>query len=336
MAGDLKLGLALGYWMAEPPQGFVELAQEAERLGFDSVWSAEAWGSDAFTPLAWVGAHTSTIKLGTGIVQLSARTPAATAMHALTLDHLSGGRVILGLGVSGPQVVEGWYGQPFPKPLARTREYVSIIRKVLAREAPVTNAGPHYPLPYPGGSSLGKPLRSIVHPLRADLPIYVAAEGPKNVALTTEIADGWLPIFYSPYRNDVYAESLAGARDGFQIACPVTVVVNDDVAEALKIVKLYLSFYIGGMGAPDMNFHFDVIERFGYGRQAQRVRELFVAGDRGAAAEAVPDDLADEISLCGPAARIRTRLEAWVQSPVTQLLAGTQDPVALKILADAR
>ncbi|HEX9713795.1 MAG TPA: LLM class F420-dependent oxidoreductase [Actinomycetota bacterium] len=336
MAGDLKLGLALGYWMAEPPQGFVELAQEAERLGFDSVWSAEAWGSDAFTPLAWVGAHTSTIKLGTGIVQLSARTPTATAMHALTLDHLSGGRVILGLGVSGPQVVEGWYGQPFPKPLARTREYVSIIRKVLAREAPVTNAGPHYPLPYPGGSSLGKPLRSIVHPLRADLPIYVAAEGPKNVALTTEIADGWLPIFYSPYRNDVYAESLAGARDGFQIACPVTVVVNDDVAEALKIVKLYLSFYIGGMGAPDMNFHFDVIERFGYGRQAQRVRELFVAGDRGAAAEAVPDDLADEISLCGPAARIRTRLEAWVQSPVTQLLAGTRDPVALKILADAR
>jgi F420-dependent oxidoreductase-like protein len=334
MTRDLKLGLTLGYWAAQPSTDLVPLAQEADRLGFDSVWTAEAWGSDAFTPLAFIAAHTSRIKLGTGIVQISARTPAAVAMTAATLDHLSDGRLILGLGVSGPQVVEGWYGQPFPKPLARTREYVSIIRKALAREEPVTNEGEHYPLPYPGGLGLGKPLKLIVHPLRADVPIYLGAEGPKNVALATEIADGWLPMFFSPYRSDVYKEALAGARDGFQIACPVTVVVGNDVAEALKIVKLSLSFYIGGMGAQSMNFHFDVIERYGFAEEAERVRALFVSGDRAAAAAAVPDELADEISLVGPAARIRERLDAWRAGPVTQILAGTRDPAALKILAD--
>ena len=200
----LKLGLQLGYWQAQPPEDPVGLAQEAERLGYDSVWTAEAWGSDAFTPLAWIGAHTSKIRLGTSVVQLSARTPTATAMAALTLDHLSHGRLTLGLGVSGPQVVEGWYGQPFSKPLARTREYVDIIRQVLRREAPVRSDGPHYPLPYTGEGSwgLGKPLRSITHPLRADIPIFLGAEGPKNVALAAEIADGWLPLYYSPYRPE--------------------------------------------------------------------------------------------------------------------------------------
>jgi F420-dependent oxidoreductase-like protein len=177
VTADLRLGLTLGYWGPQPPADAISLAQEAERLGFDSVWTAEAYGSDVFSPLCWIGANTSKIKLGTGIVQISARTPVATAMTALTIDHLSGGRLLLGLGVSGPQVVEGWYGQPFPKPLARTREYVEIIRKVLRRDEPVTNEGPHYPLPYPYGTGLGKPLRSIVHPLRADIPIYLAAEG---------------------------------------------------------------------------------------------------------------------------------------------------------------
>ena len=216
----LKLGLAQGYWGAGPNPNFVEMAQEAERLGYDSVWSAEAWGNDAFTPLAWIGAQTEKIKLGTAVVQLSGRTPTSCAMHALSLDLLSNGRMILGLGVSGPQVVEGWYGRPFPKPLARTREYIDIIRQVLAREAPVTSAGPHYPLPYDGddGMGLGKPLKPIVHPLRPDIPIYMGAEGPKNIALACEIADGWLPLWYNPYDESVYADSLTHMREGFEIA----------------------------------------------------------------------------------------------------------------------
>src|SRR5918995_3165774 len=202
----MQLGLQLGYWPAQPPSGVLDTILEAERLGFDAVFTAEAYGSDAFSPLAWWGSHTERIRLGTSIVQMSARTPTATAMAALTLDHLSGGRLVLGMGVSGPQVVEGWYGRPFAKPLARTREYVDVIRQVLAREAPVTNAGPHHPLPYegPGSLGLGKPLKSIVHPLRADVPIWLGAEGPKNVALTAEVADGWLAVYYSEKLADQY------------------------------------------------------------------------------------------------------------------------------------
>ena len=216
----MKLGLQLGYWGAQPPEGVGELVAEAERSGFDAVFAAEAWGSDAFTPLAWWGHQTSTIGLGTSIVQLSGRTPASCAMHALTLDHLSNGRVILGLGVSGPQVVEGWYGQPFGRPLARTREYISIIRQVLAREAPVCNDGPHYPLPYAGPSAvgLGKPLKSIVHPLRADIPVWLGAEGPKNVALAAEIADGWLPIYSRPASRTC---TPAGSTRGSRVPAPV-------------------------------------------------------------------------------------------------------------------
>ena len=206
----MKLGLQLGYWSAQPPTNHAELVAVAEEAGFDTVFTAEAWGSDAFTPLAWWGRETSRMRLGTSVVQLSARTPTACAMASLTLDHLSGGRHILGLGVSGPQVVEGWYGQKFPKPLARTREYIDIIRQVWAREAPVTSAGPHYPLPLSGEGTtgLGKPLKPIVHPLRADIPIMLGAEGPKNVALAAEICDGWLPIFYSPRLAPMYNEWL--------------------------------------------------------------------------------------------------------------------------------
>ena len=248
----MKLGLQLGYWGAQPNPFAVSLAQEAERLGFDSVWTAEAWGSDAFTPLAWIGAHTERIRLCTGIVQISARTPASCAMHALTLDHLSNGRFTLGLGVSGPQVVEGWYGQPFGKPLARTREYVDIMRHVLRREEPVAFAGEHYRMPYDGPNSwgLGKPLRSITHPLRADLPILLGAEGPKNVALAAEIADGWLPLYYSPFRPEVYADSLRGAKPGFEICVTVMgCAITDDVEAGLMPTKAALAFYIGGMGA---------------------------------------------------------------------------------------
>src|SRR5262245_6351025 len=228
----MKLGLVLGYWMFGPEDP-IDLVREAEALGYDSVWTAEAYGNDCVSTLCWMGARTTRIKLGTGIMQLSARTPASVAMTAATIDHLSGGRLILGLGVSGPQVVEGWYGQPFPKPLARTREYITLVRTMLRREGPVAFPGQHYPLPYPGGTGLGKPLKLIIHPLRSEIPIYLAAEGPKNVALATEIADGWLPLFYSPYRAEVFAASLANRRPGFEIAATVTVSLHEDLAQAL-------------------------------------------------------------------------------------------------------
>ena len=333
---DLKLGLQLGYWGANPPPDLVGIAQEAERLGYDSVWTAEAWGSDAFTPLAWIGAHTSRIRLGTSVVQLSARTPTATAMAALTLDHLSAGRFTLGLGVSGPQVVEGWYGQPFGKPLARTREYVDIIRQVLRREAPVTSAGPHYPLPYTGEGAwgLGKGLRSITHPLRADVPIFLGAEGPKNVALAAEICDGWLPLYYSPYRPEVYAESLQGMKPGFEIAQLVILNVADDVATGLAPVKAMLGFYIGGMGAKRRNFHKELMGRMGYAAEAEKIQDLFIEGKRGEAVAAVPDAFADEISLVGPIERIRDRLAPWRETPVTTLLTATHDKAQLATAAE--
>jgi len=332
----MKLGLQLGYWQAQPPTNHVALAQEAERLGYDSVWTAEAWGSDAFTPLAWIGAQTTKIKLATGIVQISARTPASTAMHALTLDHLSRGRVILGLGVSGPQVVEGWYGQPFDKPLARTREYIGIVRKILRREEPVANDGPHYPLPYHGVGSwgLGKPLRSIVHPLRADLPIYLGAEGPKNVALAAELCDGWIPLYYSPFRPEVYADSLVGAKPGFEIVQGLAVNITNDIAAGLAPVKAMLGFYIGGMGAKQRNFHKELMSRMGFEAEATLIQELFFEGKRGEAIAAVPDQFADEVSLVGPIERIRDRLQAWRQTPVKTLLVGAHDPAVMRTMAE--
>lgn len=334
MVQDLRLGLMLGYWGADPDDATATVLA-AEDCGFDSVWTAEAYGSDAFTPLTWYAARTSRIRLGTGLVQISARTPAATAMTAATLDALSGGRLTLGLGVSGPQVVEGWYGVPFPKPLARTREYVEVLRAAWRRDV-VRNDGEHYPLPYPGGTGLGKPLKLTVHPVRERIPILLGAEGPKNVALATEIADGWLPIFYHVERaSQVYAEALAAAPEGFQVACPVTVVVDDDLGKALEFVKWTLAFYIGGMGAKNLNFHLDVIGRMGYAEPAAVVQQLFLDGDREAAMRAVPDDLADGIALCGPLERIRDRLELWRGSPVTTLLVGgVRNPDHLRALAE--
>jgi F420-dependent oxidoreductase-like protein len=333
---DLKLGLMLGYWTGEGPGDVIPTVQAAEEVGFDSVWTAESYGSDAFTPLSWLGSHTSRIKLSTGLVQLSARTPAATAMSAMTLDRMSGGRMQLGIGVSGPQVVEGWYGVPFPKPLARTREYVQIMRDIWTRNGPVTNDGENYPLPYPGGTGLGKPLKANMHPLRADIPVFLGAEGPKNVALAVEIADGWLPIFFDVVTAPaVYADALLTAKPGFEIACPVTVVVNDDTQAALEWVKLTMAFYIGGMGAKDKNFHLDVVSRFGYEEEAHKVQELFLAGDRDGAVKAVPDELCDGIALCGPLDRIKERLELWRASPVTTLLlGGVSDPAVMRALAD--
>ncbi|MFG1851994.1 LLM class F420-dependent oxidoreductase [Actinomadura geliboluensis] len=335
MTAELKLGINVGYWQGEPDDQ-TETVLAAERCGYDSVFTAEAYGSDAFTPLAWYAARTSRIKLGTAVVQMSARTPAATAMHALTLDALSGGRVILGLGASGPQVVEGWYGQPFPKPLARTREYLDIVRQIWRRKGPVTSEGPHYPLPYPGGAGLGKPLKSIVHPVRSEIPVYLGAEGPKNVALSTEVAQGWLPLFVDPQQIDsVFGASLANRPDGFEIAATVTTIVTDDLASALEFAKMPLAFYIGGMGAKDRNFHLDLIGRLGFAEQAQRVQELFLAGRRDEAFKAVPDELADAISLLGPLGRIKERLQLWRDSPVsTLLIAGVRDEPTLRALKD--
>lgn len=341
----MKLALQLGYWGAQPPTDALAKLLEAERLGYDAAFTAEAWGSDAFTPLAWLGSRTSRIKLGTSIVQLSGRTPTATAMAALTLDHLSGGRHILGLGVSGPQVVEGWYGQPFGKPLARTREYVGIIRQVMAREAPVTNDGPHYPLPYAGPNSLGlgKPLRPIVHPLRADLPIYLGTEGPKNVALTAEIADGWLPIYYAPRIGDMYKSWLAegfarpGARQTaatFEIATNCQVVVTDDAEATRQMLKPMLGFYIGGMGAKDMNFHKDVFSRMGYEKEADEIQRLFFEGKRDEAIAQVPDEAVADISLIGSVAAIRDRLPEWEEAGVTTLVIGAQSIEEIRSVAD--
>jgi F420-dependent oxidoreductase-like protein len=329
----MRLGLMLGYWMMGPEDP-IDLVLEAERLGFDSVWTAEAYGSDAFSPLCWMGARTSRIKLGTAVMQISARTPACAAMTAATIDHLSGGRLVLGIGVSGPQVVEGWYGQPFPKPLQRTREFVELFRTMLRREGPVTYAGKHYQLPYAGGSKLGKPLKLIVHPLRSRIPIYLGAEGPKNVALAAEICDGWLPLFVSPFRFDIFKDSLKGAKPGFDVAATVNVIMNDDLSQALMPAKWMLAFYLGGMGARSKNFHLNLMDRMGFGDAARRVQDLFFAGHRDEAIAAIPDQLADEISLAGPPERIRERLQAWKTSPVTTLIAGTRDPAVLRLLAE--
>jgi len=337
MTGTLKLGLNTGYWAGGPPPGAAESVAEAERLGFDSIWTAEAYGSDCLTPLAWWGSATERLKLGTAIVQLSARQPAATAMAAMTLDHLSGGRFILGLGASGPQVVEGWYGMPFEKPLARTREYVGILRDIWARQAPATSGGPHYALPLregPGVVGLGKPLKASIHPLREDVPVFLAAEGPKNVALAAELCDGWIAMLLSPYER-FYADALAegfarpGARrsaEEFEVAAMVPFIVYDDVEAAVDMVRPFYALYFGGMGAKGgQNFHANVAIRMGYEHEIAEIQDLYLDGKKDEAAATVPSELIQRMSLLGPADKIRHDLEVWEDSFVTTLLiAGDQ------------
>ncbi len=327
----MKLGLVIGYWGAGPPAGIEERIVEAERLGFDSIWTAEAYGSDALTPLAWWGAGTKSVKLGTAIAQISARTPAAMAMAAMTLDHLSGGRFILGLGVSGPQVVEGWYGQPFPKPLERTREYIEIIRAILAREEPLNFAGQQYQMPYQGGTGLGKPMKSITHPLRADLPIYLGAEGSKNVALAAEIADGWFPIFFSPKMDRFYRDALAegfarpGARrspEDFEVATNVSISINDDIEAAVDAMRPGLALYIGGMGARKMNFHFDLFCRMGYEAECLRIQDFYLNGKKREAAAAVTTEMVQDVALVGPIGKIKDELQEWKSTMLTTILVG--------------
>jgi F420-dependent oxidoreductase-like protein len=328
----VKLGYYLGY--APPgtnPLELVELAQEAELLGFDSAWAAEAWGTDAVTVLSWLAATTSTIKVGSAIMQIPGRTPANTAMTAATLDLLSGGRFQLGLGTSGPQVAEGWHGQPWGEPLEKTREYVEIVRSILRRET-LEHHGSQYDIPH-DGTGLGKPLKLMMRPLRADLPIYLAAIGPRAVAQAFEIADGWLPIFLSPER---WRDALGSpeVRDGFEIAPCVNVVVGDDVQACRDELKPLLALYVGGMGARGQNFYTRLVTRYGYEAEATEIQSLYLDGKPRDAAAAVPDALVDEVALVGPKERIADRLDAWRESGATTLLCATHQLEALRTLAD--
>ena len=339
----MRLGLNIGY-SGSSMRIDLPLIQEADRLGYDSVWSAEAYGSDAVTTITWVAAQTQRIRVGTAIMQIPARTPTLTATTAVTLDQLSGGRFLLGLGVSGPQVVEGWHGVPFGKPLVKTREYVEIVRAVWRREKPLTFTGEYYQIPYagPGATGLGKPLKSILHG-RADIPIYLAAIGPKNVALAAEIADGWLPVFFSPYRMSAFAPHLeAGFKaagggkslERFDVAPTVPVVLGDDAASCRGLVKPRLALYVGGMGARDKNFYNELVCRYGYEAAAARIQGLYLAGKKDEAAAAVPDALVDEVALCGPKERIRERLGAWRDCGVTTMICGIAQPEAVRVMAE--
>jgi len=333
----MKLGLSLGY--ASPgtnPAELVPLVQVAERLGYDSVWAAEAWGTDAVSVLAWIGASTTTIKIGSAILQIPGRSPANTAMTAATLDLLSGGRFILGLGTSGPQVVEGWHGQAWGKPLVKTREYVEIVRAALRREV-LEHDGEHYRIPYdgPGATGLGKPLKLMLRPLRAEIPIFLAAMGPKNVALAAEIADGWLPIFVDPERFDAaFGASVAGAREGFEIAATVNVLVGDDVQALRDALKPHLALYVGGMGAKGKNFYNALMRRYGWEAEAEHIQELYLGGRHRDAIAAVPDELVDAVALVGPKERIADRLAAWRETAVTTLIVGSPQPEALEVMAE--
>lgn len=346
----MKIGINAGYWQSGPPAGMQEALAHADLMGVDSFWTSEAYGSDALTPLAWWGATTSKIRLGTAVMQMSARTPTAAAMAAITMDHLTGGRFIMGLGVSGPQVVEGWYGQPYARPLARTREYVNIVRQVLARQAPVALSGDFYQLPLPAGelspgiTGLGRPLRSTVHPLRSTLPIHLAAEGPKNIALSAEIADGWLPLFYSPKLDQDFRElldlgfakraaTLTPATD-FEISATVPVVYNQDVDAAADQIRPFLALYIGGMGAKGANFHRNAIDRLGYSDICDEVQARYLSGDKAGAAVAIPLELIDDIALVGPTERITQGLKQWKNTAVTSILA-QGDQVAVGALLEA-
>jgi F420-dependent oxidoreductase-like protein len=337
----VRLGLQLGY---DDPVLWAGLAEEAERCGFHSVWTSEAYGSDAVSPLAWIGSRTTNVRLGTAIMQMPARSPATTAATVATLDLLSGGRVLLGLGTSGPQVAEGWHGQAWGKPLTRTREYVEIVRAVLRREAPLEHHGEHYDIPYsgPGATGLGKPLRIIVHPPRAEVPIYLAAIGPKNVALAAEIADGWLPIFFSPERfaethRPMLEEGFArrgGRPEGWDLAAHVPVVMTDDVAAGRDFLKPLLALYVGGMGAKGKNFYTRLAERYGYADAAATIQDLYLAGKKNEAIAAVPDALVDEVALVGNRARIADRVAAFRECGVGTLILQARQPEALRLLAE--
>jgi F420-dependent oxidoreductase-like protein len=312
---------SIGYWSAGPPPDAAELFAVAERLEFDQIWTAEAYGSDAWTPLAWWGSATQHVRLGTAVSQISARPPATLAMTAMTMDHLTGGRLIVGVGTSNPQVVEGWYGQPYPRPLERTREYIDVFRAVVARAAPVEYHGRHYQLPLDGGTGLGKPLRSILHPYRTEIPVYLGAEGPRNIALAAEIADGWNALFFSPKMNGFYAAALAEgfARPGARhtagtfdvVGGPMRIVVDEDIERAADLMRPTLALYVGGMGARGVNYHHEVFARMGYEAEAKVIQDRYLAGDRPGAIAAVPTRMVEDVALIGPWAKIAEEIPLW-------------------------
>jgi F420-dependent oxidoreductase-like protein len=336
----MRLGIMLGY-PAKRLEAQLELITEADKLGVWAVWTAEAYGSDAVSPLAWIGSHTRQIKLGTAVMQIPGRTPANTAMTAMSLNQLSGGRFLLGLGLSGPQVAEGWHGQSYARPLTRTREYVSIVRAICKREAPVTHKGEVYQIPYTGANAtgLGKPLKSTLD-AEPNIPIYLAAIGPKNIELAAEIAEGWLPIFFSPERYDtvfkpyVDAGSAKANHKSFDIAPTVPVAMGEDLEVCYNALRPYLALYIGGMGAKGKNFYNDLARRYGYDAAAEEIQDLYLAGRKGEAMMKVPTELIDEVALVGPAARIKDRLALWKHSPVTTLNLATTDVNTLRALTE--
>ena len=338
----MKLGLSIGYSGAEMRLP-IERVQLAEKLGYDSVWTAEAYGSDAITPLAYIGALTKRIRLGTGIIQLAARTPAATAMEVQTVDALAGrGRFIAGLGVSGPQIVEGWYGQPWGKPNRRIRDYVTIMRKIFDRQEPVSHAGKEISLPYTGEGAMGigKPLKSILH-TNPQLPIWLGTGTEANVKLTAEIADGWLPLGFVPGSMSTYRPWLeegfrrAGkSGNGFEIQGGTTVIITNDLRDAFRQMKPRIALYVGGMGHREKNFHNDMMVRRGYGDVAKAIQELYLAGRKAEAMEVIPDEYCDEGSLVGPPARIRERYKAWADSGLTGLTVSTQQDEAMELMAE--
>ncbi len=339
----MRLGLNIGY-SGSSIGDVMPIIERADEVGIDSVWAAEAYGSDAATVLAYVAAKTKNIKIGSAIFQMPGRTPANTAMTAMTLDALSDKRMLLGLGLSGPQVVEGWHGVPYGKPLTRTREYVEIVRTIIRREEPLAFNGEEYQIPYTGegATGLGKPLKSILHPVRNAIPIYLASIGPKNIQLTAEIGDGWLPIFYSPEREDIFNENLdegfkAAGRDGsdFDIAPTCYVAMGDDIDACRDMLRPMFALYIGGMGAKGKNFYFNLASRYGFEEAAVQIQDLYLDGKKSEASALVPDALVDECALVGPIDRIVDRLAAWKESRVGTLILGTMQPEVLEPLRNA-
>jgi F420-dependent oxidoreductase-like protein len=330
----MHLGIKLAY-DGNHLNDVLAIAERADQAGFDSVWTAEAYGADAVTVLAFIAGRTTRIGLGSGIMQMPARTPASTAMTAMTLDALSGGRFSLGLGASGPQVVEGWHGVAYGRPLQRTRAYVSLVRQIIARDKPVTFDSEVYQVPYAGADAtgLGKPLRSTMHPVRDRIPVYLAAIGPRNVALAAEIADGWLPTFCNPDHPEVFAASVARGlerggrgRSDFTILPTAYVRVGDDLDECRDALRPYFSLYIGGMGAKGRNFYFDLVCAYGFEEIAVRVQDLYLDGHQRDATALIPDDMIDAMCLVGPIPRIAERLKVWEDSGVDGLLLRTEQP----------
>jgi F420-dependent oxidoreductase-like protein len=333
----MRLGFYMGY--APPgtnPTELIALAQEAERLGFDSAWAAEAWGTDSVSVLSWLAATTTTLKVGSAIMQIPARTPAMTAMTAATLDLMSGGRFLLGLGTSGPQVAEGWHGERWGKPLGKTREYVEIVRAALARQM-VEHHGEHYDVPYAGagGTGLGKPLKLMVRPLRPQIPIYLAAIGERSVRLAAEIADGWLPIFYSPGQaHDVFGAQLAAAEGReFDVAPTAHVLVTDDEASGRDALRPHFALYVGGMGAKGRNFYNSLVRRYGWEEEAERIQELYLGGKQREAIAAVPDELVADTAIIGSAAHVRAEVVRWERAGVDMLIVGCRDVEQVRTLA---